>query len=161
MNDKLTVYCPWCGELMMPQRESKGMIKGIDYLLCSNCFARSPEILTTDGNWDGKQKLAYLAAMKRVDTNKNNLCNSCKHEYSGCPNTITTVRGGKGNGVIACKSWEKIILYNELPNHVLTLSELKNWDKQLPPYVWVERAKFDRHTERRLVRHYHRNCMDG
>lgn len=57
--------CPYCGAEMIPQRESTGMTRGIDFMQCSKCAARSPEIRTLNGVWDGKQDAALAAAMQR------------------------------------------------------------------------------------------------
>ena len=57
--------CPYCGAEMTPQRESIGMVRGIDYTYCPKCHARGPEIRTEDGVWEGKQAAALAAAQQR------------------------------------------------------------------------------------------------
>ena len=59
------VTCPYCGAEMIAQRESTGMVRGMDFMVCHKCFSRSPAIYTVDGNWDGKQACAHAAAMQR------------------------------------------------------------------------------------------------
>lgn len=63
--EKQMPNCPYCGAEMIPQRESTGMTRGIDFMQCSKCAARSPEIRTLNGAWDGKQDAARAAAMQR------------------------------------------------------------------------------------------------
>lgn len=73
MSEKMAVRCPWCpdGVRMLAQRESTGMVRGVDFMVCPKCFSRGPAIETVDGQWEGKQAAAYSAAMARyVEANR-------------------------------------------------------------------------------------------
>lgn len=67
MPDREAARCPYCpdGVRMLVQRESTGMVRGVDFMVCPKCFSRAPAIYTVDGQWSGKQAEAYSAAMKR------------------------------------------------------------------------------------------------
>ena len=73
MADREAVRCPYCpeGVGMLMSRESSGMTRGVDFMVCPKCFSRGPAIHTVDGQWSGKQAFAYSAAMQRyVEPNR-------------------------------------------------------------------------------------------